>query len=445
MRRVLLVLAVLAIPAIGRAETAVSVGYNGVIFQSTQFSWQGSGIFRLFDQPEAGTQVWPVAGEETPVAVEVDGGYYHVDLPIPAEVLQGGDLFLEVELQDTAFGAGPLKPRMPFSWVPRAVVCKQADTVPGMDAILQRLEALEKGLRPCPSDMVPVGDFCVDKYESSIWARNNGQPVVCSALQAAVTEAIAAWGNQAGFEEWMYNPATNNPLCAGTEKIEMCDYRQYGSPPSCETDLECDDYSEDFPDSGNRIQVLYGCSIRGVMPSRSMTWFQAQQACTASGKHLITNSEWQASVAGTPDPGVNNGWHNARCNTAGDGPRSTGSIVVASEDDCVSAYGVQDAIGNLSEWVDLWGQAGFTWMETSSSSSDSHPWTVRFAEGKDSTRGINGQAKRDATGWNNGLPFAAIRGGYWADADGAGAFHLVSEEGPNSWRSGLGFRCGRAR
>ena len=46
----------------------------------------------------------------------------------------------------------------------------------------------------------------------------------------------------------------------------------------------------------------YAVSVAGVLPSTCLTWFQAEQACRLSGKRLITNQEWQAAAAGTPDP-----------------------------------------------------------------------------------------------------------------------------------------------
>jgi len=132
-------------------------------------------------------------------------------------------------------------------------------------------------------EMVKVGDFWVDRYESSVW---------------------------------------QNADCSGI---------QYGDTDDWAT------VSVGFPYHGSFTVPLYACSVTGVTPSRYLTWFQAQSACAASGKRLLTNGEWQAAVAGTEDPGG--------CVVSAGGPRATGAGT------CLSHWGVEDLIGNLWEWV----------------------------------------------------------------------------------------------
>jgi hypothetical protein len=98
-------------------------------------------------------------------------------------------------------------------------------------------------------EMVKVGDFWVDRFEASVW-----QDAGCS-------------GTQYGGASDNWSSATG------------------------------------FPYHGSFTTPRYACSVRDVIPSRYLTWFQAQSACAASGKRLITNAEWQAAVAGTVDPG----------------------------------------------------------------------------------------------------------------------------------------------
>ena len=75
-----------------------------------------------------------------------------------------------------------------------------------------------------------------------------------------------------------------------------------------------DDYAPCADSGQNCTDDIYAVSLPGVTPSAFITWFQAQQACTNAGKRLPTNAEWQAAVAGTPDPGPDDG--TTDCNTA---------------------------------------------------------------------------------------------------------------------------------
>ncbi|MBI4656686.1 MAG: hypothetical protein HY746_08080 [Elusimicrobia bacterium] len=146
-----------------------------------------------------------------------------------------------------------------------------------------------------PNDiMVPVGDICVDKYEASIWSTATG-------------------GTQYGSASDNYLCNDNGQDCASTNKI-------------------------------------YARSVSGVTPSRNMTWFQANMACINSGKELLPNAIWQAAASGTTDPGATGTEPN--CNVSGTGPSATGG-----DTGCSSAFGVENMIGSLWEWVADWGTA----------------------------------------------------------------------------------------
>ena len=108
--------------------------------------------------------------------------------------------------------------------------------------------------------------------------------------------------------------------------------------------------SADYPCNANGNDCkgkIFARSVAGVTPSRYITWFQAQQALANSGKRLPTNAEWQPAAAGTPDPGATPGAQD--CNTHSAGPVATGSRA-----NCISAWGANDMVGNLWEWVADW-------------------------------------------------------------------------------------------
>lgn len=112
--------------------------------------------------------------------------------------------------------------------------------------------------------------------------------------------------------------------------------------------VDANDYpcSDDASDCGN----IFARSLPGVFPSRYVNWFQAQQACANVGKRLPTNAEWQLAVAGSPDSFPPGG-----CNA---GPNSSGQPVPTdgSAPFCQSRWGMNDMVGNLSEWVTDWQQ-----------------------------------------------------------------------------------------
>ena len=96
--------------------------------------------------------------------------------------------------------------------------------------------------------------------------------------------------------------------------------------------------------------------------------------CANAGKHLCTNEEWQIAVTGTPDPGDGvtipyGGAALDACNVksnAGRGSDASGVGTPANTHahvDCVSRFGAYDMVGNLTEFVADWHQAGAPLVE----------------------------------------------------------------------------------
>ncbi len=179
-----------------------------------------------------------------------------------------------------------------------------------------------------------------------------------------------------------------------------------------------DDYAP-CDDHGSGCTDVFAMSLLGETPSAFITWFQAQQACKNSGKRLPLNAEWQAAVAGTPDPRPDNG--TTDCNTA-----STFAVApTGSRSSCVSVDGAFDMVGNLLEWVADWVPR----------STGCGAWS-----GSGDVQCLAGAATM-------GEPGALLRGGSFLigmlDGMLAGPLTVNSTVGPSSSFNDAGFRCAR--
>lgn len=242
----------------------------------------------------------------------------------------------------------------------------------------------------CPPDSVPVGPICIDKYEASVWQipltnpqgkLNDGRIKKAKEGKTTLADLVAAGAIQFGTG---YSEGANNYPCAAT---------------------------------GNDCDGLYAVSIAEVLPARSITWFQAQQACANVGKRLLRNGEWQQAAGGTPDPGTDNG--TTECNVG-----SVFSVVnTGSRSSCVSRWGAFDMVGNVWEWVEDWKAPDLV------CNSPIFPET-----------GDQNCFSGATTAYG---PAAVIRGGQYVNGELAGVFAINSGRAASDFNDDIGFRCGR--
>ena len=271
-------------------------------------------------------------------------------------------------------------------------------------------------LPKCPVDSVKVGATCVDKYEASVWQLPAG-----------------SWGTSRG-----------KALIAKiqTGKVKLTDLTTAGATPlGCFTGQTT--YPPAFsydgnwtPESGSSPPTpeIYAVSIPGVLPTTCTTWFQAEQACALSNKRLIRNQEWQRAAAGTKDPGSNDGSTNTKCNTSStsiDGARNTGlaGSIPGDATGCVSNWGAEDMVGNVSEWVG-------DWADKASSCTD---WTSQGGIAGGDLSCFGGTASSASLR----IPGALARGGDSGAAAGAGVFAVDAISIPTYSDFVTGFRCAR--
>jgi hypothetical protein len=242
-------------------------------------------------------------------------------------------------------------------------------------------------LKKCPVDAVVSGAGCMDKYEASVWR--------------------------------VPNPTTANKGLVGQIQSGRATVAALTAGGATLLGTASDDY-EPCADSGqNCANDIYAVSLPNLTPSANITWFQAQQACTNAGKRLPSNVEWQAAVAGTPDPGPDNG--TTDCNTA-----STFSVALTgSRSSCVSSRGAFDMVGNLVEWVADWVPRPTTcgtWSPGVSPTGDQQCLAGAAVTGE---------------------PGALLRGGEFGDATNAGPLAVLGSLGPSFSLGVIGFRCAR--
>ena len=193
-----------------------------------------------------------------------------------------------------------------------------------------------------------------------------------------------------------------------------------------------DDYPASFPDDGQWTAAAYARSVSGAGPSRFLTWFQAQEACRASGKRLPTMQEWFLAARGTLDPTASDG-SSGSCRTTGDSVRAGNEP--GDSVNCVSAWGAHEMIGNVSEMVEEW------YAQLSDNPNASlGAWPMAF--GRDSTANFTGTLILDSAGTTGtGVPAMVLRGGDASSAGGAGVLYLDAARAPTFSGPLAGFRC----
>lgn len=162
-------------------------------------------------------------------------------------------------------------------------------------------------------------------------------------------------------------------------------------------------------------------------PSVNVTWFQANEACRASGKRLPAGDEWLAAASGTLD--------NSTCNVMGSGARPATTAGL-----CRSLWGAHDLIGNLTEWTAEW-YAGLGGDSDTTSLNELRAWPVDGYSDDRTTNIRSGASNGVDPGRRQGVPSAVRRGGGWAIGTSGGTFHVDASSGPSSWDRAVGFRC----
>jgi formylglycine-generating enzyme required for sulfatase activity len=241
-------------------------------------------------------------------------------------------------------------------------------------------------LTECPVDAVVSGAGCMDKYEASVWR--------------------------------VPNPTTTNAALVRRIRLGRATQADLTAGGATQLGTARDDYAPCTHNGQNCTNDIYAVSLPSVLPSASITWFQAQEACANAGKRLPTSAEWQVAANGTPDPGPDNG--TTDCNSAAKGSVS----LTGSRSSCVSARGAFDMVGNVYEWV-------ADWVPRSTLGC---PQWASFSDDEMCLTGASATA--------NG-PGALLRGGTFEHGTLAGPLTVQGEFEPSRAVDSFGFRCAR--
>lgn len=185
------------------------------------------------------------------------------------------------------------------------------------------------------------------------------------------------------------------------------------------------------------LSPIYMAVSQRRKASSGLTYFVAEQAAVNNGKHLIRNEQWQAAASGTSRTNAN-------------GMQAGGEDWKTINDMDISRYGIVGCVGSLWEWTSSWGQYGehyagapTNWHDWPGPDSYAE-WDGKFdTYGDDIVINMAGRAftRQDSARYSSGLPAALVRGGSWGDHHRAGIFAIIADGAPSYYGLEVGFRC----
>jgi hypothetical protein len=170
----------------------------------------------------------------------------------------------------------------------------------------------------------------------------------------------------------------------------------------------------------------YAVSIEGVLPWRFISREEAQLMCARAGKRLPSATEWYAFSIGTVPQD---------CNV------QSGIAETGKYQECVSAAGIVDVLGNVWEWVDT---------DVYNGIYNNQPLPQSGYIAQVNSAGIATVTTRDQATSSMGYIWTAqdavsgiVRGGFYGIKSDAGVYTTKADISPNFTGAGVGFRCVR--
>jgi formylglycine-generating enzyme required for sulfatase activity len=171
-------------------------------------------------------------------------------------------------------------------------------------------------------------------------------------------------------------------------------------------------------------------SAEDLEPWRNITREQALLACARSGKRLPDAEEWYQFALGTPS---------AKCNIASQGVEKNAD----SNNSCVSAVLVRNAVGNVWEWV----SGDVTDGNYKDRVLPESGYVTQVDSGGLATVTDKDQSSElfdEDYFWTNSTGiYAMIRGGFYGSRSDAGVYSVHAHTKPTFSGNAIGFRCVR--
>ena len=175
-------------------------------------------------------------------------------------------------------------------------------------------------------------------------------------------------------------------------------------------------------------QKCAASSAPHVAPWRFITREQANTACMKAGKRLPKSDEWYLFSVGTQDNAL-------VCNSDSGSLSNTGD-----HSECLSAVGVQDAIGNVWEWTSDDVIEGMYQGRSIPSSG----YVAQVDAGGVSTLTNQTDSElfyKDYFWSSKEGSYGMMRGGFYGSKSDAGIYTIHAETLPTAAGTAIGFRC----
>lgn len=175
-------------------------------------------------------------------------------------------------------------------------------------------------------------------------------------------------------------------------------------------------------------------SVEGRTPWTNIPQHQAEIVCAKAGKRLPTHAEWYKAALATPD-----NKQAPVCNIGDVGGNKVGQT--GSFDQCVSAWGTYDMVGNVWEWVgEVFTDGSYGGVELP---NQGYVQSVDASSGVPTKTGTSSQASfNDDYFWLEREGTRGVfRGGFWGLGDKVGVYAVHAGVTPDFVGVGVGFRC----